>query len=251
MKDKIRDAFGQVHADPARKARTKAYVLARMEDRRRPRLKAGGWMPRMAAAAACLLLMAAGGYWLYFVPTAQISIDINPSLELSVNRFDHVIGVEGWNEDGQALAESLDIRFENYADAVETILADQEIVALLADGGVMDITVVGPENAQCGRMLAALEDCTAGHQNARCHTAQPEELEAAHDLGLSCGKYRAYLEVQALDPDITPEEVGGMTMREIRDLVQALEKGTDPEDASSGAGQTQGGHHHGPHHGHE
>ena len=52
-------------------------------------------------------------------------------------------------------------------------------------------------------MLNDLESCTAGHQNARCHTAQPEELEDAHDLGLSCGKYRAYLELYTLDPSIT------------------------------------------------
>lgn len=249
MKDKIQQAFDQVHADPDSKARTKAFVAARMEAASRPRLQTGGWMPRLAAAAACVLLLA-GGYWLYFVPTAQISIDINPSLELAVNRFDHVVGVEGWNEDGQALAETLDIRFATYTDAVETILADEQVEALLAAGGVMDITVVGPENAQCGRMLAALEDCTAGHQNARCHTARPEELEEAHDLGLSCGKYRAYLEVKALDPDITPEEVGQMTMREIRDLLQTLEGGADPA-ASAGSSQDAGGGHHGHHHGHE
>lgn len=31
----------------------------------------------------------------------------------------------------------------------------------------------------------------------------PEEVASAHETGLSCGKYRAFLELQLLDPDIT------------------------------------------------
>ena len=49
-----------------------------------------------------------GGTWLYFTPTMEISVDINPSIELGVNRFDRVISVDGYNEDGQALAQLLD-----------------------------------------------------------------------------------------------------------------------------------------------
>ena len=143
MKDNIRQAFDQVHADPALKARTRAFVAAQTQPRlARPARR----LPQVLAAAACLLVLLAGSYWIYFFPTARISIDINPSIELSVNRFDRVVGVEGWNEDGQALAETLDIQFDTYTQAVEAILADQKIAALLAEGGVMDITVVAPQN---------------------------------------------------------------------------------------------------------
>ena len=155
--------------------------------------------------------------------------------------------MEGWNEDGQALAETLDIQFDTYTQAVEAILADQKIAALLAEGGVMGHHGGGPQNDQCSRMLTDLETCTAGHRNTRCHTAQPQELEEAHDLGLSCGKYRAYLELYALDPSITPQQVGSMTMREIRDLLAQLENGAGSSAASSSsaaAGQGHG-HHHG------
>ena len=242
MKDNIRQAFGQVHADPALKARTRAFVAAQT----RPRLAPVRRLPQVLAAAACLLVLLAGSYWLYFFPTARISIDINPSIELAVNRFDRVIGVEGWNEDGQALAQTLDIRFDTYTEAVEAILADPQIAALLAGGGAMDITVVSPENQQSSRMLTALESCTAGHQHAPCHPALPEGLEGAHGLGLSCGKYRAYLELYALDPSITPEQVGSMTMREIRDLLARLESGSEAASSStSGRGY---GHHHGHRH---
>lgn len=65
--------------------------------------------------AACFVLcVALGGYHLYFTPTSIISMDINPSIELEINRFDKVIGVDGYNEDGENLVESLHMLNENY-----------------------------------------------------------------------------------------------------------------------------------------
>ena len=47
-------------------------------------------------------------------------------------------------------------------------------------------------------------------------------MAAAVEMGLSYGKYLAFLEIQSRYPDITPQEVQGMTMREIRDLLDSL-----------------------------
>lgn len=61
------------------------------------------------------------GSWLYFTPTAAISIDINPSIELEVNRFGRVLSVTGYNDDGRVLADSLPIKHLGYADAAEQV----------------------------------------------------------------------------------------------------------------------------------
>ena len=79
-----------------------------------------------------------------------------------------------------------------------------------------------------------MESCAAGHQNTYCYSADSREVAPAHDHGMSCGKYRAFLELQKLFPDITPEEIQDMTMREIRDLAEEL-----PEEAEEHL------HHHG------
>ncbi|WP_181861874.1 anti-sigma-I factor RsgI family protein [Slackia isoflavoniconvertens] len=36
-------------------------------------------------------------------PTAYMGIDVNPSIELGVNRFDVVVCAEGLNDDGEAV----------------------------------------------------------------------------------------------------------------------------------------------------
>lgn len=42
--------------------------------------------------------------------------------ELSVNRFDRVIAVTGFNEDGQEFSKTLDVTCKDYTQAIEQIL---------------------------------------------------------------------------------------------------------------------------------
>lgn len=102
-------ALDRIHAEEQLKERTRTYPgaagLVQQQTRRRTH-----WRP--ALASLCLLLMLAlGSYWLFLVPTAFISIDLNPSLELSINRFDRVIAVQGYNDEGQAIADSLQLQY--------------------------------------------------------------------------------------------------------------------------------------------
>ena len=254
MREKIREAFDSVHAEPELKAAARQAVARRAAGRRRAIRRLGIAL----AAAACAVVLAGGR--LYATPTVQISIDINPSLELGINRFDRVISVEGWNDDGTSLAQTVDVTHLSYTDAVETILASEPVETLLEENGVVEIGVIGTDTDRCARMLENVRACTREQQNAHCYQADPDQLAQAHECGLSYGKYRAYLELAALDPAITPEAVQDMTMREIRERIAALSERTLPEAADdsaaaaaepteSGLQQKTPGHHGAGHHG--
>lgn len=77
-----------------------------------------------AASAACGFVFLIGGAWICLSPTAQISIDINSSVELGINRFDKVVSVKGRNEDGSRLVERLDVWFVDYEEAVEQVMKE-------------------------------------------------------------------------------------------------------------------------------
>lgn len=235
MNDQLWEAFDSVRAEEALKNRTKAYIAEKT--RGYTRARPVGYR-NLVTAAACLLIVLVGGHWLYFTPTAEISIDINPSIELGINRFDKVVTVDGYNDDGRALAETLNLKYTDYNEAVNQILENETVADALSGDAVMTIAVIGGEDTQTSRILANLEECTAGQQNTYCYCAHTEDAEAAHDLGLSYGKYQAYLEVKALDPSITPEEIQNMTMREIWDLIDALSAGAE---SSAQTGGTTGG----------
>lgn len=229
MHDRLKSAFDAVHTEDALKGSTLAYISAQAEKQQRNFRP----MVRLVPALACLLLlvMSFAGYRLYFTPTSVISIDINPSLELGVNRFDRIVSVTSYNADGEELASQLQIRFMDYSEALEQILSNDTVEACLSEDNTLSIAVVGDDTTQCSRLLSGVEYCTTGHENAHCYSTSTEEVAAAHDCGLSYGKYKALLELQALDPSITAEDIQDMTMRQIQDLIDALSE-TDTDSAS-------------------
>ena len=235
MKNKLKGALSQVRAEEQLKDSTRAFLARKTQGYAGTKAVKVRWY---LYACACLFLCLLGGHWLYFTPTAEIGIDINPSIELGVNRFDRVISVKGLNEDGQDLTKELDIKYRSCEDALERILDHDKIMVLLAGNEIMTITVTGPEGTQSFRILSEIEACTAEQGNMYCYFAPPEEVAAAREMGLSYGKYRAFLEVRSLDPEITPEMVQGMTMREIRDLIAILSTGNKEDISGSGNGGT-------------
>ena len=252
MNDKWKEAFGEIHAEEELKESTRRFLAEKTGNYR----KYHGWdYKRLVPVVASMVIFLAGlgGYRVYFKPVSVISIDVNPSLELGVNRFDRVVSVEGFNEDGRKLADSVNVKYAEYTDALEKILSNESVREILGQDEVVTIDVVGEDERECGRILSNIEHCTSGHRNTYCGSSNLEEVEAAHEMGLSYGKYRAYLELRELDPDVVPEDIQGMTMREIRDLIQRLSGNASeeiPEDGSPGmhGGGCRGGHHGGGHH---
>lgn len=254
MRDRITQAFDQVHAEEALKASTRAFLQQKRYSHTRAKWPVA---LRLIPAAACLALAILAGRWLYFTPTVEISIDINPSLELGINRFDRVISATGYNEDGQEMLESLDLNNLDYNQAVELILNSDTVASLLSGDAVLTIGVIGPDGEQTTRVLSDMEDCTSHSDNMHCFHSYGEDADEAHELGLSCGKYQAYLQLKALDPSVTPDEVANMTMREIWDRIYALSTATGetaapqptPDGNSDGRYYGEQEHHGGEHSG--
>ncbi|MDE7228938.1 MAG: hypothetical protein K2N56_00530 [Oscillospiraceae bacterium] len=221
MNDKIKAAFNSIRADEGIKSSTQAFIAQKTRNytaRKAPKYQK--IIP--AAAAVCLVFALFIGLKLYFTPTTHINIDINPSLDLGINCFDKVISVSALNDDGKKLMETLDIKYVSYDDAIRRILENKSVEAMLSENELMTVTVIETNNAQSANILSAVKDCTNDYNNVHCHSASSAEASAAHELGLSYERYLAYLELRAVDPNITPEKIRNMTMREIRELSDQL-----------------------------
>ena len=90
------------------------------------------------AACLCLLLL---GSWVWQSPIGTVRMQINPDVQMSVNRFDRVVALEGLNEDGASLIDG----YHAYGKGMETVsdeLADRAMeLGYLADGGQITLTV--------------------------------------------------------------------------------------------------------------
>lgn len=245
MREKLRTSFEHIHAESDLKNSTREFLLRRMSER--PGRNAA--RRKLLTAAICLAFVLSGlgvGRWVYFTPVSAVSIDVNPSIELKINRFDRVLSVAGYNEDGRELASGLNVRHMDYMDAIRLVLADKSVTDCLAQDDILSIIVISIDESRQSEMLANVENCAAGYRNVYCGTGHYEDVTSAHTHGLSFGKYQAFLDLQSLDSDITPEDVQDWTMREIRDRIDDL-CGDDHHDSQSEPARYGHGHGRGNH----
>ena len=241
MNDKLKAALDHVQAEDELKIRTLEFLSRMRFDSAASRKLS---YRRLTAAVACvaMLLFGGSGYYLCFQQAFAISVDVNPSVELGINRLERVISVEAYNEDGDTLLASLDVRYLDYREALEQILDGGNMQGYLAQDQPVEVTVVGSNEKKSREMLDNLTRYTAAYQNVHCACASQDEVSAAHASGMSFGKYRVFLELQALDPQVRPEDVQELSMCQIWDRISAL--------SGEEEGGRQGGHGHGHGSGH-
>ena len=238
MNETWKKAFDQIHAEPELKEHTRAYLKEKVY---RTSARHASHIRRLAAASVfCLFLCAAGVCYLFFAPVTYISVDINPSLELGLHCFRRIISVEGYNDDGASLADSLDLKYLDYMDALDRILKSDTIETLLAGDNVLSLTVAGESETQNQEVLQDMETSVSGYSNVHCHSGDMEEVHEAHSCGMSFGKYQAFLILQELDPSVTSEDVQDLSMHEIWSRIRQLSGDSSDSSDTGGTEDTSG-----------
>ncbi|MGI6072127.1 MAG: anti-sigma-I factor RsgI family protein [Lachnospiraceae bacterium] len=233
--DKIYNAFDAVHAEDSLKRSTKAFIYERIRPKQR-----SSHFKHFAIAFACFAVVMLGfGSWnFYMTPVSAISVDVNPSVELGVNRFDRVVSVKSYNDEGAAIIAAADLKNLKYVDALENLFGSEAIAPYINDDSLVSVTIIGGTAKKGEEMHSRISACRHfGLQNVECCFGNREEMDAAHEAGLSFGKYHAFLELHALDPDITADDIRNWTMRQIRNRIDELSNGSyEPQNKSGGKG---------------
>ena len=233
MSRPIHDAFQAIQASPELKERTRAYLHARRTPAR-PRYRS------LLAAAACLVLvfLGTGGALAWFTPVSAVSVEAGTSLELPLNRFARVLEVQGDSTQDQELADRLELVYRSYTDALEAILASQEVSQALDGGAKLAVTVAGQNEQHCQDLMEGTQSC-AGH--GTCSSADWSQVTAAQQSGLSLSKYQMLLQLQALDPSITAQQVSECSMHELRQWLADLTGSSQGTSSNSPSGNGEGG----------
>lgn len=239
--DELREAFDQIHADEALKAST----LRSLQARRTPRVRLHP-LPLVTACAALALALLGTGYWMLGVPVAYVSVDVNPSVELSLNRMDRVLHTIPYNDDGAAVLDGLKLQGLPCLDALDVLLEDDTLQSYLTGTSALTFTVASEDPDRQAALLAAINgsDVCQRHR-AHCTGADMDTLQQAHHCGMSFGKYAAWQLLRDCGSTLTAEQCEQMTMAELRDLLAAYNQ-TAPLNTpvpSPGNGHHGGGHH--------
>lgn len=95
-------------------------------------MKSSNNIMKFAASAAAALVVFAVPAWAYLTPYSYVSIDVNPSIEFSLNRFDKVLSIKAVNDDGQEILEHIDLNELKNDDINEAV---KEVVKEIKDSG--------------------------------------------------------------------------------------------------------------------
>lgn len=231
--NKVYDAFACIEAGDKLKSFTKDSLKTAWKHKGRRHGIAVYPAFRLAVGMACLLFasaLGAGGYAMLLEPVSCVSIDVNPSIELSLNRIDRVISARAYNADGEAVLNALSVKGMYYTDAVDKVVESEAMQPYLWEKAGLSFTVASDSGDRELVLLSGLENTSGCRKHGGVgYEADFRALEAAHESGLSLGKYTAYQTLAQYDDTITAQDCHNMSMSEIHGLIEEHEHGHGEE----------------------
>lgn len=187
--------------------------------------------PAIIAIAASVMLVFASLFTVLSVSNNQaalISMDINPSIEISVNRFGKVISTEARNDEGAALLDTVDVRGMPYAEAVLRLMENDSMGQYLIENGLLVFSVQADSAAWQEEVLATLRSSTDAYISSHHGSTTTEYfivdgqlVAAAHQHGVTPGKYMLLLELESLDPGVDIEDYAHHSVGDIQAEIDA------------------------------
>lgn len=173
----------------------------------------------LCACALCLSLTACGEKPAEAKPTAFVSVDINPSLELTLDQNNKVLSVVGANEDGQVLLYGeADLVGLSVEDAVEKITAlAVDLGYLDADNATVQTSVTAPNAASILQNVQAKITAAAASKNVTVECTDTQAYSVLRRLQAVQAQYPDNAAVQALTPErfklvLSATETGEVTL---------------------------------------
>lgn len=207
--------------------------VIRMPDEQERAARRGGrtggktMVKRMGAlAAAVALVLAFGAAYLQFSVDSVIDIDVNPSVEIRINRGEKVLSATALNEDAETVLRGMDLRNVDLNVAVNAIIGSMLKNGYLTSAGNAICVSVENENAARGEALgqklteeinSLLEGSSVtGRVLTRTLEENDELAELARVNGISAGKAAlAQLAVEQSGGSLTFEAAAALSVREL------------------------------------
>lgn len=244
MENKLFGIFDKIHAEEELKKRTTDYLYAEIGRRRHRKMRYA-----VALASLMLFLVCGGLSWkVYFTPVAYIDIDVNPSIELTLNRFGRVIQSDAYNEDGTRLLSGVNLRHADYSEAFERLL-----VAMNGEGyfagqdSLLCVTVQTNGKNRENRIQESLRRAVAFiSRSQHCDISteifgvSEEVKHCADENHISPAKYLAIQELMEVDSEADFEDCRERSVHELRQQAEEHCRNHHGEENGNQGSENQG-----------
>ncbi|MDD6005624.1 MAG: hypothetical protein PUC68_08195 [Firmicutes bacterium] len=149
-----------------------------------------------------------------------ISLDINPSIQLTVNKDGYVTGINAYNDEGIKISEDIEYEGHNYLDVCKEIISvkfDEYIkndsFLLISISNQSDDTDIYIKELQ-----SMIDDY---YINAKVQSCDSHIIEEANNAEMSIGKYSQYLVLKEYDKTTTVDRCREMSITEIHSEIES------------------------------
>ena len=217
----VPDVFDSIEA-------RKGTVIPMIQEKPRKRRRTA-----VLAAMAAALLLVAGGLGIAFqsfqstldTVDSIVSLDVNPSIELKVNKDERIIEANARNEDARVILDDMDLKGTDLNVAVNAVVG-----SMLKHGYITQDSnsiLISVENADSEKGAALQKELTAEISGIlKASSVEPsvlsqtleedKELENfAETYGISLGKASMIRQIMEKDSRLTAQNLAGLTINEL------------------------------------
>lgn len=232
MEQRVAEAFGSLTTNLPFERIAQAIPDTTPQPKPLPRRR---YAPIVAIAACVALVLALGGLWHHFAApespdsdspialppvvadSAVIDIDVNPSVEITVDTAECISAVTAVNTDAALLLSRLDLTQQPLAEGVQTLFGAMVAQGYVTDGNNPVLVTVRSNDATAANRLHtlvnnAVDAAMAQHSLTASVTNQTvttfdEVTEFAQKHGISNGKAAFILKLAEQDPRLEAEKL--------------------------------------------
>ena len=160
-----------------------------------------------------------------------VYIDVNPSVELQINRFGKVSGVVYHNDDAVQALDGVKLKGKSAEAALESVIIALDTAGYFESEAELYISALD-KNGKTDDLLDDLSECAEkikGDKKYKVNTSKvtKEMRETAKAEGIAPGRYKVIAAIMEEYPEYTLDELRDKSMAELKDL---LPKSNDKND---------------------
>ena len=201
------------------------------------------WVKSVAGMAAALLIFSGGSVWAYYTPYSYVSIDINPSIEYTINRADRVLSAKAINAEANEMIAHIDYNHKRIYAVIDETMKEFGKDGYLVDkngDGILDGIIVSAFSKSPKHQLELIsglrtelqrdvfgENKILTEQQKRKDGIQVigvdrKKVEEAHAFGVTPGKMNLIKSLKSSAKDPASIDVQNWTDKSTEDILAAI-----------------------------
>jgi len=222
------------------KIKNKNYIIGQVIEMKSSKFKNINKLVMCSALTAMIAIAGGITLWAYKTPYSYVSLDVNPSIEYSLNRFDKVISITAVNNDGQEILNKLELdKLEN--ENIEDVIA--ETVNQISKDGYFDNSIDNDIDggiiiATSGEYLEKSDELAEKLQKSLENEIEEigedikletisvglERVQKAKELGVTPGKLNLVEKLQNSSADPESIIVEEWLNKPVKDIMRAIKE---------------------------